>query len=133
MECVDNLKVSHEQGHIVNNFIADMNKEFGKETLLNQSQGKVHDYLGMTLDYCSPGSLTIHMINYIKFILHDIPDDRCGMATTPVGHHLFLVSSYPVLLSKDKATTFVHLVMQLLYLRQRAQPDIHTVISFLCG
>jgi hypothetical protein len=37
---------------VVDQFIADMEGEFGgKETPLNKSRGKVHDYLGMTLDF----------------------------------------------------------------------------------
>ena len=46
---VDDLKVSHgvQTSVVIDQFIADMDSEFGKETPLNQSRGKVHDYLGM--------------------------------------------------------------------------------------
>jgi hypothetical protein len=56
---VDDLKVSHVQTSVVDQFIADMDSEFGKETPLNQSRGKVHhDYLGMTLDFSNPGEVS---------------------------------------------------------------------------
>jgi len=45
---LSHLKVSHVQSSVVDQFIADMEGEFGKETPLNKSRGKVHDYLGMT-------------------------------------------------------------------------------------
>jgi hypothetical protein len=42
---VDDLKVSHAKSSVVDQFIDDMEGEFGKETPLNKSRGKVHDYL----------------------------------------------------------------------------------------
>jgi hypothetical protein len=60
---VDDLKVSHVQSSVVDQFIADIDSEFGKETPLNQSRGKVHDYLGMTLDFSNPGEVTVTMID----------------------------------------------------------------------
>jgi hypothetical protein len=57
-----------------------------------------------------------------------------GKAATPAADHLFKVNhTNPVKLNKEKAETFVHITMQLLYLSQRARPDIRTAVSFLCG
>jgi hypothetical protein len=39
----------------------------------------------------------------------------------------------PVLLGKENADIYVHIVMQLFYLSQRARPDLRTAVSFLCG
>jgi hypothetical protein len=52
---VDNLKALHKQARVVDSFNEQMEAEFGKETPLNQSWGKVHDYLGMMLDFTHPG------------------------------------------------------------------------------
>jgi hypothetical protein len=62
-----------------------MEGKFGKETPLNKSRGKVHDYLGMTLDFSKPGEVTITMIDYIKTILHDAPKEMRGSAATPAA------------------------------------------------
>jgi hypothetical protein len=110
-----------------------MEEEFGKETPINKVRGKVHDYLGMVLDYSNAGEVSITMIDYIKMILREIPDDMKGTATTPAGNHLFVINQQPVCLKGQCKDLFVHLVMQLLYLSQRARPDIRTAISFLCG
>jgi hypothetical protein len=40
---------------VVDQFIADMEREFGKEAPLNKLRSKIHDYLGMTLDFSKPG------------------------------------------------------------------------------
>jgi hypothetical protein len=134
---VDDLKVSHVQTTVVDQFIADMEGEFGKETPpLNQSRGKVHDYLGMMLDFSNPGEVvTVTMIDYIKkAVLHDAPKEMRGSAATPAANHLFEVNQVdPVPLGKEKADIYVHIVMQLLYLIQRTRPDLRTAVSFLCG
>jgi hypothetical protein len=131
---VDDLKVSHVQTTVVDQFIADMEGEFGKETPLNQSRGKVHDYLGMTLDFSNPGEVTVTMIDYIKSVLHYAPKEMRGSAATPAANHLLEVNQVdPVLLGKENADIYVHIVMQLLYLSQRARPNVRTAVSFLCG
>ena len=37
--------------------------------------GKVHKYLGMTIDYYSPGKVIFLMINHIGKMLDNIPED----------------------------------------------------------
>ena len=84
---VDDLKVSHVNSKVVDQFIMDMEGEFGKETPLNQSRGKIlHDYLGMTLDFTIPGEVTITMVDYIKGVLYDAPKEMRGSAVTPAAN-----------------------------------------------
>ena len=130
---VDDFKISHVSSAVLDKFIDDLDNEFGKETPLTKSRGKIHDYLGMTMDFSKPGEVTVTMIDYIKMILADAPTDMKGSAVTPAANHLFKVSDHPVSLDRDKTDTYVHLTMQLLYLSQRARPDIRTAVSFLCG
>jgi Reverse transcriptase (RNA-dependent DNA polymerase) len=129
---VDDLKVSHVDVHIVDEFLNQMEQEFGKETPMNKSRGKIHDYLGMILDYSQPGVVKIDMTEYVKMVLHDIPVEMIGVATTPAANHLFDINEESEKLNDDKKSVFVHYVMQLLYLSQRGRPDIRTAISFLC-
>ena len=67
-----------------------LSTEFGKETELEISQGKIHDYLGMILDFTTPGQLTVQMFNYINRIVVDLPKDMIGTSMTLATHHLFL-------------------------------------------
>jgi hypothetical protein len=48
---VDDLKISHVSEDVNTNIIKRINDEFGKESPITITRGKVHDYLGMTLDY----------------------------------------------------------------------------------
>jgi hypothetical protein len=130
---VDDLKISHISAKVVEDLIANLDSEFGKETPLSKSRGKVHDYLGMMLDFSVPSQVTVTMIDYIKMICMDLPKGMIGTAATPATNHLFRVDDENAApLDKDCADLFVHLMMQLLFLSQRARPDIQTAILFLC-
>ena len=130
---VDDLKISHVDHSVVDHFIDQMDNTFGKEAPLSKSRGKVHDYLGMVLDFSVDGVLTVTMIDYIKMVLADLPDEFRGKATTPAADHLFKVNDDDaVKLSEEKAKMFHRIVMQLQYLSQRARPDLRTAVSFLC-
>ena len=110
-----------------------LNGELGKETPLNESCGKWHDYVGMTLDYSVDGEVQIDMSEYIKMILSDVPPKMIGHATTPAASHLFQVNDNPINLDDECKENFIHYVMQLFYASQQGRPDIHTTVSFLCG
>jgi hypothetical protein len=129
---VDDLKVSHVDSKVVDDFIKQMDAEFGKETPMNQSRGKVHDYLGMLLDYSEDGCVKIDMTEYVNMILHELPAHMMGVAKTPAASHLFDINQEAERLGSEEKDEFVHYVMQMLYLSQRGRPDIRTAISFLC-
>ena len=131
---VDDLKVSHVDAKEVGKFIQQMEETFGKDTPLSVSCGRMHDYLGMTLDFCNKGEVRIDMKHYIDMMLHDAPKEMEGGSNTPAAAHLFKMNPEdPKLLGDEQKKVFVHLVMQGLYLSQRGRLDIHTAIAFLCS
>jgi hypothetical protein len=131
---VDDLKISHVDANVVTNVIGQLEGEFAKEAPLTIRRGKIHDYLGMTIDYSVPGKVSFTMIDYIEGMLAEIPADMGGEAATPAANHLFDVneSTADMLLDSEKADLFYHYVAKLLFLCKRARPDIQTPISFLC-
>ena len=54
---VDNLKISRVDAAVNTEVIELINKEFRKEAPLTVNRGKVHDYLGMTLDFTEEGKV----------------------------------------------------------------------------
>ena len=48
---VDDLKVSHKDQAVLDNFLNDLKSEFGQEDELTENKGLVHKYLGITIDY----------------------------------------------------------------------------------
>ena len=107
--------------------------EFGKEAPLTITRGKVHDYLGMTIDYTTvPGKVLIIMADYIDNILNELPTDMDGESASPAANHLFQVNeSGAEPLGNEQATMIHRNVAKLLFLCKRARPDIQTAVAFL--
>ena len=56
---IDDLKMCHIDPKVLDCFMDDLNQGFGKESPVMVHKGPHHDYLGITLDYSSPGNDTI--------------------------------------------------------------------------
>jgi len=57
---VDDLKISHVSPDMVTDVINKLSKDFGGLSPLTVTQQRVHDYLGMTLDYLTPGRVRVN-------------------------------------------------------------------------
>ena len=95
---MDDPKVSHMDENATEAFIMDMETEFGMETPSSISCGKIHNYLGMTLDFSEPGQVMVQLSDYVRTLLHDAPANMDANASTPSVSHLFKVNlEYPKL------------------------------------
>ena len=52
---VDDLNTSHVEPAVFSSVLADIDAEYGKIAKMTIMKGKVPKYLGMTIDYSSPG------------------------------------------------------------------------------
>ena len=129
---VDDVRCSHVDPSVVENMIDLMSEEFGKDAPLTVNRDKVHEYLGMKFDYTEDGAVTIDMVDYVKSIIADMPEDMVGKAPTPAANHLFKTRENSVPLEKGKAEVYHKITMQLQYISQRGRPDMRTAVSFLC-
>jgi len=89
---VDDIKLSHVDDEVNEEIIEKRNGVYGKETPLVVTRGKVHDYLGMTLDYSVDGQCKVIMKDYVEATLEALPNDMDGEAATPAAHRLFEVN-----------------------------------------
>ena len=128
---VDDLKISHVDANVVSEVIRLLESEFGKEVPLTQSRGKVHEYLGMTIDFSIPGKVMFTMIDYIKNMLDELPDDMAGTAPTPAASYLFEVNESAEKLAEQIGIMYYHNAAKLLFLCKRARPDVQTAVAFL--
>ena len=128
---VDDIKISHVNENVVTSVIEYLSGKYGAEAPLTVMRGKVHRYLGMTLDYTIVGKVQIKMIDYIDGMLGSLPEGMNGESATPAGNHLFMVNPDAASLSESEAEVFHHYVAKLLFLCKRARPDILTAIAFL--
>jgi hypothetical protein len=128
---VDDLKISHVDVGTVDQFIEQLDETVGKEGSLTKSRGKIHNYLGMTLDFSVPGTLKVLMDDYIKMVLADVPPElKARKAATPAVNYLFDVRDVESSRIEESRTKVYHrITMQLLFLSQRARPDLRLVVS----
>jgi hypothetical protein len=50
-------------------------------------QGKVHDYLGMIFKFSAKGKVMVNMIEYIKNIVTNFPEEITALKTSPAADH----------------------------------------------
>jgi hypothetical protein len=128
---VEYIKMSHDDHKEVTRVIEWLKGIYGDK--MHVSRGLVHDYLGMTLDYSTKVEVKVTMVDYLKGVLGDFPEEKSGSAPTPASEHLFYV--YPdeerTTLNKEQARAFHRAIAQLLFASSRSRKDIQTAVSFL--
>ena len=129
---VDDLKISHVNPDVVTDILNKLEDKYrGKEVPLTVSRGKIHDYLGMVIDYTTPGKVKFSMDQYIEEMLNELPEDMKGTTTSTTPASL-RPEREEVKLDSEVAEAFHHNVAKLLFLSKRARPDLQTAVAFLC-
>ena len=129
---MDNLKVSHVEKSAVTALALKLAKLYGPKTTI--SRGKVHDYLGMEMDFgTDPGTMIISMIKYLQKIMEELSETLRGTKALPARDNLFEIREEAdrKLLPEEQASQCHCTVAQLLFLCMRARPDVQTLVSFL--
>jgi hypothetical protein len=97
-------------------------------------RGKIHKYLGMTLDYTVHGQVKMTIFDYIDDIVaaFNKAEPKGGRAKSSVApESLFKVDESCEKLKQDKDVEFHNLVAKTFYATKRARPDTCTAIIFL--
>jgi DNA polymerase II large subunit len=128
---VDDLMLTHVSQEVLDHIVSDLSKKFGKEDPLSIHTGNIHDYLGMIIDFSKRGKVVFQMTDYIRNMLDELPDDFDGTATTPATSHLFKTRESAPKLNSGLSELLHSNVAKLLYLAQRARPDILLAVVFL--
>ncbi len=91
---IDDLKISHKNPKVVDEFIALIDAEYGKETPLTLKRGEIHIYLGFKIDYTIPGEVHFTMFEFLQKMLNKFPDpDSTFEYVTPAAASLFTINS----------------------------------------
>jgi hypothetical protein len=102
---------------------------------LTVHRGKIHDYLGVDLDFSQKGVVRASMIRYLAKLIEEFPEAIVGTASTPASDNLFQVrdESDPKYraLPEEQAMAFHRTVAQLLFMSARVRRDIQVVVAFL--
>jgi hypothetical protein len=134
---VDDMKISHYETKKVDQMVTWLRKMYEHlfedgSGAMKIKRGKVHEYIGMTLDFCVPGEVKVTMLPYVKEIVDDftkITGDT-KTAVTPAADHLFKIDQDAELLSEEMGKVFHNFTAKCLFLTKRARPDILTPVAF---
>ena len=107
---VDNLKLSHVSQTTIDDVIDDLHAVFGKDKKMSMSYGKVHKYLGMTMNWSDNNIVKFTMYDYLEDIPLEAPDEMDGTDVTPAAQHLFHVDEDSPDVD-DKTANFFHIMV----------------------
>ena len=127
------MKVSYKDDKEIEKFIKWIKDNYEDQDIgkVKISHGKVHNYLGIRLDFSSPREVKIDMIDYIEKMVEDFPEKTTTVVSTPAATHLFEVRDDVKKLDDERAEQFHNLVARGLFVCKRARLDIQTAIAFL--
>ena len=130
---VDDVKSSHVDSRVNDQFLHWVNKEFGSLGEVKTTRGKIHDYLGMILDYSVDGQVSIDMTRYVDSMVSNFPTEclQGAKVPTPWTESLFRVNEKSPPLNERMAEQFHTVTAQGLFVSKRARPDISPAIAFL--
>ena len=105
---------------------------FGQLGEVKMTQGPLHNYLEMTLDYSVSGQLSINMSHYVKKMVKEFPQENLKGASV-VSRWNENVSRYNdnIPFEKEQAELFHMVAMQGLFLCKCGPPNIAPAIAYL--
>ena len=85
---MDDINILHAISNGVDGVLSQMTEKCVKVSVLSFSQGRVHNYLGMWLNYGTKCKVLINMPKHIESILEASAEDTDGIIETPASNHL---------------------------------------------
>ena len=136
---VYDCKLSHRRSKFNDRMIKWLRQEYesisedgsGNMTV---TRGKVHKYLGLTLDYTVRGQVHITMIDFLEELItaFDKAEPKGGgTKTSAAPENLFKVDEDFEKLLQSNTMRFHNLVEKTLYATKRARPDTCTAVTVL--
>ena len=131
---VDDVLASHMEQEVLEEFFTWVNERYGGLKEVTCTRGRIHTYLGMTLDFTQKGKVKIRMDDYVQRMLEEFPvkfgeDD---IQETPAGNNL-LEKGKGKELEKEKHEVFHSFVAKSLFVSKRARLDIAPTVAILAS
>ena len=89
----DDLEISCVDSKVVDSIIKIFGEKFGIYASLTSARRKIHDYLGMVIDYTTKGKVLFAMFDYIDNVLNELPGGFYATTLTPAYNHLFVTNN----------------------------------------
>ena len=136
---MDECVISLEKVLDIKDLIRILSDKFRTKTKeLSVTRGKVHDYLGITIDslkkdFSKKDYVAITMYDYIEDIYKEAAEGMNGTAVTSAFANLFKVNNNSMNLNTEMADYFHSVTTRLLFESKRARPNIEVEVVLLCG
>jgi hypothetical protein len=145
---VDDCKILHLDPKVVDYTIAWLCDEYKSvftdgRGMMKVTQGKVHKYLGMMLDFATSKIVKVTMLEYVDEIVGSWDKacselnagykvvSGCKRIATAAPDSLFKVDEDAVKLDQARVKTFHNITAKGIYITKRARPDLSLSIAFL--
>ena len=130
---VDDVLSSHIDAVVNDDFAEWAQNTYGSYKPVEVHRGKIHHFLGMTLDFSKKGEVHVTQIDHIDEMIEEFPDDLGnGSAATPATNSLFEKGEGKPIDSGRKEI-FHRITAKGLFISNRSRPDIMPTVSVLCG
>jgi hypothetical protein len=130
---VDDLFLGHKDHKVVSDTISWLQNQYETpDKPLKATRSPTHDYLGMNIDFSTPGNISYDMIPYLKKVITEFPEMITGVASTPAADHIFKIHppTEAHILPQSQAIAYHHTTAQLLFLSWVCC-NIQTAVAFL--
>ena len=96
------------------------------------NKGKVHDYLGINIDYSNNNYVKFTMYDFLEDVLEEAREDMNGRYKWPANSKLFDVDKASPKLSIRDQDYFHRMVTKLLFVAKGSRPNLQVAVAFLC-
>jgi hypothetical protein len=130
---IDDLLLSHLNPNIVTLYIKKLHKEYGTLENLTVTRGKVHEYLGMTIDFRVKSEVRFSQYNFLKKLLNSLPISiSTGKKNTAAPEYLFKTTDESGAIDSVRKELFHTITAKTLWLSQRSRTDVQLAVGFCC-
>jgi len=130
---VDDLMLAHVMPVVVTEHIKLLDGVYGTNDPLTVTRGKVHEFVGMTIDFSLKQGVAFSQYDYIKKFWNELPEDLKGpYKNTPALENLFKVDRNAKLIDPKRKKLYHWAIAKSLFLSQRSRYDMQLSTGFHC-
>ena len=130
---IDDLMLSNKNPNIVTLYIRKLQQEYGSREDLTVTRGKIHEYLGMTLDFRVKLEVRFSQYEFLKKIFNSLPKSmKIEIEYTAAPEYLFKTTDNSCPLNDRRKEEFHTITAKTLWVSQRTRPDVQLSVGFCC-
>ena len=125
--------IAHLSPAIVTDHIKLLDGEYGSNDPLTVTRGKIHEFIGMTIDFSLKRGVAFSQYDYVKKFWNELPDDLKGpYRKSPAPDNLFKVDRNAKVVDPKKKEQYHWATAKSLFLSQRSRYDLQLATGFHC-